>query len=201
MKKIKLISFIITLILIALIVFFILQNKQVPQEKIVVVGNTQVLSEIDHLLLPVGSWNATENDFNQLKNLTKDDEYASEEVNKLAILTKYREYAHAGHGLASLHDYVKTGNESICPGHALSHYYVFMKHNETQFAQGVFQEAEDQYPQWIEIKEKQTQKNKSQQKYPYYKTLFNQTITDINEGNNNMTGQTLSILTQAPCAK
>ncbi len=108
-----------------------------------IIGDPVVLSEIDRLLLPVANQNISENDFEKLEELVKNDELAHHEVEELIVLARYKEYSHIGHGLTFLYKYVKSGEEAVCPGHQLAHYYVFNKHGETHLAEHVFEEAEE----------------------------------------------------------
>ncbi len=190
MKKENLIltlGFIIILLIIITSTILINQNKEQNTEKII--GNTSILSEIDKLLLPLSTQNITESDFNKLKDLTKNDGYASSEVNELIILTKYKEYSHIGHGLGFLYEYIKTGKQPICPGHNLAHYYIFKRHDEINLAEENLKEAKE-YIETLPVDYDQS-----------YKTLFEKTIQNIDSRNNTTSDDKISNLSEAPCIK
>ena len=125
-------NIIIGLLGIILIIILVNVFYKEPQS---IIGNEEVLAEIDRLLVPLSQEAITKNDFDTLSELTKNDEYTKQEVKELAALAKYEEYSHIGHGLTSLHDYIKTGEEEICPGHSLAHYYIFIRHVEERRAE------------------------------------------------------------------
>ncbi|MBX4196668.1 hypothetical protein KW805_03705 [Candidatus Pacearchaeota archaeon] len=145
-----------------------------------IIGNNETLKEIDRLLLPVALQNITAADFSALQGMVKSDSYARDEVKELIVLTNEREYSHIGHGLISLHDYIKTGNESICPGHLLAHYYIFTRHNETGLAKDNLAEAKD------------ILKSSNM-------TLLTTVLNRINAGNTTTSDEEISELVDAPC--
>ena len=164
-----------------------------------IIGDTQVLNEINHLLLPVSYQNITEEDFDHLKELVKDNEVAAEELKELTTLAKYKEYNHIGHGLGFLYQYVKTGQEPACPGHLLSHYYVFTKHSESELAEENLEEAKEQIPEWQEKMKSKNSTYLEETNYTQYKELFQLTIENINF-NRNITEEEIAILSNALCA-
>lgn len=164
-----------------------------------VVGNQEVLNEINRLLLPVYYQNITESDLNKLKELTKNDNYSSNEVNELALLARYKEYPHIGHGLGFLYTYVKTGKQPICPGHSISHYYVFLKHGENLTAEENLNDAKIELPQWIRTEESRNQSYLNNINYTYYSNLINSSLNNIENGNSSSNDNMIIDLADAPC--
>jgi len=113
-----------------------------------IVGSKEILNEIDGLLLPVYHQNVAESSFSKLQKLTEGDAYASGEVSEIIALANEKEYSHIGHGLGFLHEYVQTGKISICPGHLLSHYYIFLKHGENNLAIENLESAKENFDIW-----------------------------------------------------
>ncbi|MBX4212178.1 hypothetical protein KW787_01835 [Candidatus Pacearchaeota archaeon] len=171
--KTLLVLLIIALIALDVIFFSVFKKSNTP-----VVGNKDILNEIDRLLLPVDSQNITEKDFGTLTKMVRSDKYASGEVNEIVTLAKYKEYAHIGHGLGSLYQYVKTGQAPVCPGHLLSHYYVFLKHGEKDLAEENLNEVEN---------------------LSFNNTLFTKSLNRIYSGNTSTSETEISQLADAPC--
>ncbi|HLC53401.1 MAG TPA: hypothetical protein VJK03_02560 [Candidatus Nanoarchaeia archaeon] len=183
------------LLFLAFCVFLIAGTKN---EKETLTGNETILREIDKLLLPVSTRNITVQDFGRLAMLVAADEKAYEEVAELALLTHFKEYAHIGHGLATLHEYVKTGIEPLCPGHELAHYYVFMMHGEQQIAAEALALAQRQMQSWEEYASSQREYNK-EVNYTDYSYLFKATEARIHGGNKTESDEVISSLIEAPC--
>jgi len=182
-----------SLILIFLIVFLFNFNK------ISVIGNKKIITEINHLLIPTESKTITENDFSKLKGMVKSDSIASDEINELILLAKYKEYSHIGHGLGFLYDYIKTGKKPICPGHSLSHYYVFFGHLEIETAKSNLAEAKSNFPIWDSKMISYNETFRSEQNYTFYSSLINSSLSRIETGNNNASDLEISNLAEAPC--
>lgn len=142
------------------------------------------LAEIDHLLLPVANQNITEDDFARLEMLMGGNEQAQEEIHELKILAHYKEYSHVGHGLASLHDLIKNGEEKECPGHELAHYYVFMRHGENELASESLAEAQESI---------QSQQSPD--------LLFTQALDRIKNGNSTASNEEINELSDAKCVE
>ena len=184
----------LSILLIALIFFLFAFNYLIfpsgnikNKENNSIIENNETLNEINRLLLPLASKTITESDFTKLKTLAKSDSYATDELEELTVLTKYKEYSHVGHGLGFLYEYIKTGKEQICPGHNLAHYYVFTKHGENELAQNNLNEARQNIPDFGPS--------------AYYKMLFENTLASINAGNTTATNDQISELADAPCIK
>jgi len=111
--------------------------------------NQTALNELNRLnhLNSLGYLN--QSDFSKIEKMFANDTYASGEITEIEALSKYHEYEHVFHGLSFLMDYVTTGYPVICPGHSISHYYVYMRHNETGFANDNLQDAEQNFERWI----------------------------------------------------
>lgn len=113
-----------------------------------VVGNQAVLQEIARVSALTADNKTTVADLSTLGDMLKSDDGASDEFNELTVMVKYGEYYHATHALGFLGSYVQTGKETLCPGHELSHFYVFMRHNETDLANDALQTAKDTLAEW-----------------------------------------------------
>lgn len=189
-------SFIISLVVIIILLSLLSLNDK----SLVVIGNKKILSEIDHLLLPLGSKNITESDFNALKNMVRKDEYATGEVNDIILLTKYKEYSHIGHSLGFLYEYVKTGEEPLCPGHALSHYYVFLRHGEDDTAKDNLEEAEEGFEEWKKDMSHKGAAYLVENNYTYSSSLIAKYLDKIDNGDNVIGDDDLSNLNDVVCA-
>ena len=165
-----------------------------------VVGNEEILKEINRILLPISNLNVTPNDFSTLKNMVKKDGYAKNEVGELILLAKYKEYSHIGHGIGFLYQYVKTGNESICPGHLLSHYYIFIKHNENETANDNLNEVIALEQKWNGLMEKKNTSYLTEVNYTYYRGIISENIKEINLGNSSASEEQIGVLSEVPCA-
>ncbi len=119
-----------------------------------------IIDEINRL----NSLNSNESiktgDFLKLEGLLSKDENALDEINEIKVMVKYEEYYHVYHGLGFLTDYIKSGKKTLCPGHSLSHYYVFIRHNETDLANDNFKEAKDVFQKWIPLAKAYAANNK-----------------------------------------
>jgi hypothetical protein len=115
-----------------------------------VVGDVATRGELARLGVLIDQRSATTTDFATLEGLVAGDEDATTEVGEIKALVMYGEYTHAGHGIGFLDSYLATGNELLCPGHALAHYYVFSRHNDEHRAEHALEEAEEQFDEWKE---------------------------------------------------
>jgi len=192
MRKNKLLVLFLLIVIFSIIFLFNFNKSQV-------VGNEKIISEINHLLIPLESKTLTENDFSKLKEMVKSDSIASDEVNELILLAKYKEYSHIGHGLGFLYDYIKTGKKPICPGHSLSHYYVFFSHGEIETANSNLEEAKTNFPIWNSKMISYNETFRSEQNYTMYSNLINSSLGKIKNGNNNASDVEISNLAEAPC--
>ena len=119
-------------------------NDKYAQQK------TRILAEIDKLEALSQQGTLQEGDVDALKGMVTDDQYAADESHEIQVMAKYQEYLHAYHGLDFLKKYITLNKEILCPGHALSHYYVYKKHSEDALADDSFKEAQDTYADWLE---------------------------------------------------
>ena len=175
--------------------------SQIPEKKVEekkIVGNTTILSELDHLLLPVAYKNITESDLNPLKEMVQGDEYAEDEVHELQLMARYQEYSHVGHGIGFLYEYIQTGNESVCPGHALAHYAVFLKHGESEVATENLEEAQEGFEKWENL---DLQQQSQIENYSEYNNLFSSILKKFDSGNSTLTEDEIFTLSDAPCLK
>lgn len=181
----------ITVILVYLLFF---SHESTPQ----VIKNQTVIQEINRLLLPVYSKNATEADFYRLQTMVASDSYAANEVHEMTLLTKYREYKHVGHGLGFLYEYIKTGNQSICPGHALSHYYVWISYGEKEAASDALAEAKETFLVWerssLPLSEDAPEHDKA-----FFTSLLTTTLSRIDAGNTSISDDERALLDEVPC--
>ncbi len=196
-KNKSLLYALIFIFLIALIIVLIFNLS--PKKNTSIIGNQNILTEINRLLGLNYYQNITVSDFEKIKAMVKGDDYATNELNELVLLAKYKEYSHIGHGLGFIYEYVKTGNQSICPGHSLSHYYVFLRHGENSSAQNNLQEAESNFPVWQSAEQSKNKTYLSDINYTYYNLLINSSIQNINLGNSSASDDYISNLSDAPC--
>ncbi len=106
-------------------------------------------AEIGRLSSLAQDKNITEGDLATLDGMLAGDKVAQDELGELAIMVRYKEYEHAGHTLSFIADYLDTGEELVCPPHALAHYYVFARHGEEDAAADALAEAKEGLPGWI----------------------------------------------------
>ncbi len=195
--NLKIVSIIIIIVIVFLISSFI---KHYTQEKNIT-GNKEILTEINRLLGPLEARNMSEKDFVHLQALVEGNNNGEHEVEELVTLATYQEYPHIGHGLGFLYEYVKTGEEPICPGHLLSHYYVFMNHNEEHLAEENFEEAQEQLTEWNTRMLTHNETYLQDKNYTYYKEFFEETILSIENGNSTVNKEYISELANAPCGR
>lgn len=196
--NLKIVSIILILVIVFLITSFL--RNHTSQEKNIT-GNQEILTEINRLLGPLEARNMSEKDFVHLQELVEGNEAGEHEVEELVTLTNYQEYSHIGHGLGSLYEYVKTGEEPICPGHLLSHYYVFMNHNEEHLAEENFEEAQEQLEEWNTRMQAHNESYLEDKNYTYYKGLFEESVIHIESGNSSVSNEYISALANAPCGR
>lgn len=201
MKKKLIFLEIALVVLLAVFIFLFISSMNKPSKNETIVGDKNVETEINSLLLPVSDQSITERDFDKLAELVKNDEYASSEVIELSTLAKDKEYAHIGHGLAFLYEYVQTGKEPICPGHLLAHYYVFQKHGDEELAHHNYDESKDSLHAWEGMKDVKSEAYLTQINYTHFDTLFNSKLESIDAGNHNATEEEISELASAPCLR
>lgn len=189
------------IVLLAVFIFLFISSMNKAPKNEPIIGDKNVETEINRLLLPVSNQSITEKDFDNLAEMVKNDEYASGEVVELSTLAKDKEYTHIGHGLAFLYEYVQTGKEPICPGHLLAHYYVFEKHGDDELAHHNYHESKDSLPIWEGMKDVKSEAYLTQIKYTYFDNLFNSKIKSIDAGNTSATEAEISELASAPCLR
>ncbi len=146
-----------------------------------IMGDKEVLSEINRLLLPVSDKSLTVKDLSLLKNLVKSNEIATDEVHEIEVLALKKEYSHVGHGLGNLYRYIQTGLKRECPGHNFAHFYVFSSHGEKELAiENLMEAREDVFGKKVH-------------------ELFTQTLARIDSGNLSASEDELSELADAEC--
>lgn len=190
-RNLLILLFAVLIVVIFVSVFYSRENR--------FVGNKAVLNEIDRLLLPVSNGSINGSDFSLLKKLARNDRYASGEVDELILLANHGEYSHVGHGLGFLYEYSKTGKVSICPGHSLSHYYVFLRDGENSSAQDNLNDAGMSLQKWESVEESHGPSYLNENNYSFYKTLIENSIGSIKSGNNSISNESISNLADAPC--
>ena len=172
--------------------------KQADQQtqKGTVVGNKVVEAEIARLASLAASGKMAESDMDAVKLLVKDDESAADEVEEISTLVSYGEFVHAGHGLGFLAGYVSTGMETICPGHALSHYYVFSRHNETELAEENLQSAKDQVEEWEPKAREFAAKYPGEKSFDEIDAIVKGAIESIDAGNSTASDEEIDFLAE-----
>lgn len=107
-----------------------------------------ILKELSRLAAMNAEGGITESDLAQLREMVKDDHAAEHEVEEIGKLVSYGESQHATHVFAFLASYIETGRESVCPGHALAHYYIFARHGDMESAEHGLEDAKLQMDEW-----------------------------------------------------
>ena len=140
----------------------------------------------------------TSQDFSRLENLLKSDKHAEDELQEVEIMVGYGEYKHAGHGIGLLLYYMATKTDLLCPGHALSHYYIYLKHGDKSRAGSSFAEAKEQLPAWIQY----AKEYRIHYQENFNATLENMTksISKIDAGITSATDEEINSLSEAFCA-
>lgn len=113
-----------------------------------IVGNQQVLEELERVGALAQEGTLTVGELAMLDALTSVDHDAEHGMSELHLMVQYQEWEHAGHAIGFLSAYVQTGEEALCPGHDLAHYYVLSRHGETDEAMHALEHAEDHLRLW-----------------------------------------------------
>ncbi len=166
-----------------------------------VIGNQAVLAEASRVAALVDKKQAKPEDLDRLAELVKDDESASDEMHEITTMVKYGEFVHAGHGLGFIFNYLRTGKEAICPAHELSHYYVFMKHNETEMAKDALKGAQEKLDAWIP---KAREYDATYHPTPSFNDTLERFTADmaaITAGNSNASNDEVMFLSDALCVE
>lgn len=180
-KRVQMILIGILVLALIVIICFVVRPQKQP-----IFPNQAALDEINRLLAPIEERTITPANFDTLKELVDADELAEHEVEELQVLASDKEYSHIGHSIAELYTYLKTGEDRVCPGHELAHYYVFIKHNREHYALEALEEAKEHVESW----------NGNQT----LQTLFQTNIMNIESGNSLATEEEISFLADAECA-
>src|SRR5437879_8538170 len=159
-----------------------------------VVGNATVLNEVVRLTALAGKGNITVDNFNNIESMVQGDPKAEDSLNEAKVLTKYGEYVHVTHELNFLYYYCATGQEVSCPPHLLSHYYVFLKQNETALANDSFTNSKAQLPEWIPKARDYYTKYPSNQTFDQILSRINYDISQVDAGNSTTTDGEISFL-------
>ncbi len=141
----------------------------------------------------------TAQDLTILKILLKNDSHASGELQELTVMVNYGEYQHADHSIGLLLNYLSTGKDLLCPGHALSHYYIYLKHGEKELASHALEEAKEQLPHWIEQAKNYTITIPEENFDSTFK-LIQKRLAAIDAGNPTATDKDIAALSDAFCA-
>ena len=153
--------------------------------------NQEVLDEITRLI----SLTSLEKpaDFEKLEGMLEDD-HAKDELHEIEAMVKYKEYLHATHGLNFMASFIKSGKETLCPAHALAHYYVFMKHGEDDLAEEGLEEAKNQVEEWVPAAKEFNEKYPSGQSVGELSQRINSYLESIDKGNSTITDDEINAL-------
>jgi len=187
--------FLILAVLLIVVLSFAIKFNQNQQS---ITGNKVILKEIDSLLPLLEAKNITSSDFAHLSQLVGRDEYAKPEIFELQALSDDKEYSHIGHGLGFLYQYVKTGVEPLCPGHALAHYYVFMKHGQIDLAADSLNDSKSDFGLWIQnlIVKKDTNMTEINE----FENGFHDAVIQIDSGNSSASEKQIFYFADTVCA-
>ncbi len=156
--------------------------------------NQPALNEISRLTSLAGKDSIKVEDLSKLEGMIKDDGKAMDEFNEIKTMVKYKEFEHAAHGLSFLDGYLRTGKKVICPGHELSHYYIFKKHGEGDMANDSLNAAKDEMSQWIPKARNYNNKYPSGENFDIIVKVLNDHIKDIESGKTTITNEEMDYL-------
>jgi hypothetical protein len=157
-------------------------------------GKEATLQEISRLSLLASKETITESDLAALESMTAQNEEASDEVGEIKTLVSYKEYMHVSHSLAFLDGQIRTGKHSLCPAHALAHYYVFKKHGEDEMANEALEEAEEQLPRWKVVAKEFDEEYPGQVSYDTILASIEEHMGSIEQGETTATKDEISFL-------
>lgn len=157
------------------------------------------IGKLMHLQETIEQNKTTPNDLTALKSLLKNDSHASDEFQQLEVMLHYGEYQHADHSIGLLLNYISTGKDLLCPGHALSHYYIYLKHGEKELALKALSEAREQLPHWIEQAKNYTIAM-PEENFDSTLKLIQKRLAAIDAGNPTATDKDIAALSDAFCA-
>lgn len=154
----------------------------------------QIYNEITRLMSLAGNDNISEEDFSSLNSMIGDDDKEKDEINEIKTMVKYKEFGHAAHGLSFLFEYVGTEKEVLCPGHSLSHYYIFHRHGEYELAGESLKEAKENLEDWIPKGRKYLKEYPNGEKFDDVVNKLNMHLKNIDNGIINITNSDLDYL-------
>jgi len=186
--------FILILLILVVGALFIAIKINPPQQNST---NKKILQEIDSLLPLMENKSITSSDFNQIASQVGQDDYAQGEIVELKALADDKEYTHIGHGLGFLYQYIKTGVAPVCPGHSLSHYYVFIKHNQTDLAENNLNDSENEFGIWSN--DLILRNNTNMTDMNEFSSLYHSAILQIESGNSTASDDEISYFSDAIC--
>lgn len=161
--------------------------------------NKAAIEELLRLEETIEQNKTTLQDLAVLESLLKNDSHASDELQELEAMVRYGEYQHADHSIGLLMYYITTGKDLLCPGHALSHYYVYLKHGEKELAQASLAEAKEQLPAWTEHA-KNYNITLPREDFSSTLKLIQTHLAAIDAGNVTATDKDIAVLSDAFCA-
>ncbi len=112
-----------------------------------------ILKEIERLgTLPQTKYvydGLEEKDLRNLNLLTVSDRHAAGFVEEAMWMIRHNETDHVGHSLYFLQEYEKTGEDSICIPHELTHIRLYVKDRDYELAEKQFQLVEKTKNTWV----------------------------------------------------
>jgi hypothetical protein len=130
-------TLLILLFLIACTPTFTMQEKE------------QIQSELSRLAALSSEERLAVADLGQIKTLLAKDEKAIHEFEEVELMIGYGEYEHAGHTIGFVSDYIETGQNIICPGHELAHYYLFKRYQNEDMAEHSLHHGQEDFENWV----------------------------------------------------
>ncbi len=156
--------------------------------------NQAAVDEVARLASLTAQNKTTVDDFAAIENMTSGDDAATDELTEITTMVKYGEFEHASHGLSFLESYFETGKKLICPGHSLSHFYIFTKHNETQLAADNLAEAKENLDAWIPKAQNFTEQYPGPVSFDVILTHIQTDIKNIDAGNRTASNEEVDFL-------
>ena len=135
-----------------------------------------------------------EDDFAMLEAALGENENALYEIRGMRALARHEEYGHVLHGLSFLQSAVE-GEHTLCPAHALGHYYVYKNVGEDEVAEETLEIVKAALHDWTELAEAYEKENPGSTRYAESKEAVVSHLADIENGDTTATEHEIEYLT------
>ena len=156
----------------------------------------EALTELSKLTVLANNEDLEPGDLSRVKALLASDSWASHEIEEVRVLTVYKEFVHASHGMSLVAGYLRTGRVPVCTGHYLAHYYVFSRNGELELAEHELEHARESFPEWAG----KARASLSREEFKDYNSNLNSFFYRVGKGATDALGEEVYYLAEVvPC--